>query len=78
MYQICPENKEDFLSKNCHYFWIQVKAGKKKKCMSDIKKLPQGKEWIHVISYRKINEGFGLAQEMKFSITDKKAHEGFL
>lgn len=51
---------------------------KKKKCMSDIKKLLQGKEWIHVISYRKINEGFGLAQEMKFSITDKKAHEGFL
>lgn len=56
-----------------------MKAGKKKKkCMSDIKKLLQGKEWIHVISYRKINEGFGLAQEMKFSITDKKAHEGFL
>lgn len=73
-----PRKQRGFFVKKLPLLLDTSEGRQKKKCMSDIKKLLQGKEWIHVISYRKINEGFGLAQEMKFSITDKKAHEGFL
>lgn len=65
------ETKRIFYQKNHHNCRRQVKTGKKVS-QTWRRSFLQWKEWFQVISCRKFNRDFWLAQEMKFPITDNK------